>query len=368
MGWGIAVMRLFQNIFAYPSYLRHLNGICGKRASFARRLKAFREEGLNGVHVLQPILEGKAGAFLTCSADGEMQRAWAIENGLPVKTYPDDVLLAQIEHARAAVFYTQSPHRYGPAFLRRLPGCVRHRICWMSPPAPLGDLSAYDLVLNNFPHSLEKYREQGVRAAYFTPSFDPLMADYCDNQDRTIDVAFVGGYTRHHRRRAEILEAIAELHNDCRIHFSFDPGRLTRLAESPIGWLLPVRNHARPPAVRVVSYPTLFGRQMYALFSRAKIVLNGAVDSAAGDRGNIRCFEAMGCGALLLSDQGRYPDGMENGHTMRVYDNAGDAVRILRESLGSTNDRKTIAASGLALMKERYSKGEQWRKFQELVS
>ena len=361
-------MRLFQNVFDYPSCLRYFNGICGKRASFAKRLKTFHEEGLNGVHVLEPIVEGKADAFLTCSVDKALQRAWAIENGLPAKTHPDEVLLAQIELARTEVFYTQTPHRYGPAFLRRLPGSVRRRICWMSPPAPMGDLSAYDLVLNNFPHSLEKYCEHGLRTAYFTPSFDHVMAECCDNQDRPIDVAFVGAYSRHHRQRAAILKAIAELHNDCNIYFSFDPGRLTRLAESPIGWLLPVRNHSRPPVVRAVSYPTLFGRQMYALFSRAKIVLNGAVDSAAGDRGNIRCFEAMGCGALLLTDAGRYPDGMENGRTMRVYDSAADAVRLLRESLDNTSDRKTIAASGLALMKERYSKSEQWRKFQELVS
>ncbi|MGH8611986.1 MAG: glycosyltransferase family protein [Gammaproteobacteria bacterium] len=323
---------------------------------------------MTGVHVLEPILEGRAGAFLACSVDRELQRAWAIENGLPAKTDPDDVLLAQIEHARAEVFYTQSPHKYGPAFLHRLPGCVRRRICWASPPAPVGDLTAYDLVLNNFPCSLEKYGEQGVRTGYFTPSFDPAMADYCDNQDRPIDIAFVGSYTRHTRARAVIFETIAELHKELNMHFSFNCGRLTRLAESPIGWMLPVRNHARPPAVRAGSYPALFGRQMYALLSSAKIVLNGAVDLARGDRGNIRCFEAMGCGALLLTDQGRYPDGMENGRTMRVYDSAGDAVRILRESLGSTSDRERIAASGLALMKERYSKGEQWRKFQELVS
>ena len=226
-------MKLFQNIFAYPSSLRYLDRVCGKQATFGRRSKALREESLNGIHVLAPIIEGKAGAFLTCSVDREMQRAWAIENGLPAKTDPDDILLAQIEHTRAEIFYTQNPYQYGPAFLRRLPGCVRRRICWASPPAPTGDLSAYDLVVNNFPRSLEKYGEQGVRTAYFTPSFDPVMAQYCDNQDRPIDIAFVGGYTRHHRSRAAILEAIAELHKECNIYFSFDRGRLTRLAESP---------------------------------------------------------------------------------------------------------------------------------------
>ena len=361
-------MRLFQNIFAYPSSFGISTWVCGKQATFGRRSKALREEGLNGFMCSRQLLRAKRALSSRAAWIERLQRAWAIENGLPAKTDPDDILLAQIEHARAEIFYTQNPYQYGPAFLRRLPGCVRRRICWASPPAPTGDLSAYDLVVNNFPRSLEKYGEQGVRTAYFTPSFDPVMAQYCDNQDRPIDIAFVGGYTRHHRSRAAILEAIAELHKECNIYFSFDRGRLTRLAESPIGWLLPVRNHARPPAVRAISNPTLHGRQMYALLSRAKIVLNGAVDSALEDRGNIRCFEAMGCGALLLTDPGRYPEGMEDGRTMRVYDCAEDAVRILRECLRNTNNTKKIAAAGLAIMKERYSKREQWRKFQELVS
>ncbi len=150
----------------------------------------------------------------------------------------DDVLLAQIEHARAEVFYTQSPYRYGSDFMRQLPGSVRKRVCWHSPPAPVGDLTSYDLIVNNFPRSLELYGTQGVRTAYFTPSFDSVMADYCDNDDhRPIDIAFVGGYSRHHRQRAAILEAVAKLGGEYHVRFALAPGRLTRLAETPAGWL-----------------------------------------------------------------------------------------------------------------------------------
>ena len=48
-------------------------------------------------------------------------------------------------------------------------------------------------------------------------------------------------------------------------------------------------------------------------------MLNGAIDMAGPDRGNMRCFEAMGCGALLVSDVGNYPVGMEAGVTMETY-------------------------------------------------
>lgn len=361
-------MRIFQNIFAYPAYLRHLDKICGKTASFAGRLQALVHDGFNGVHLLEPVIKGEPGTFLSCNEDEALQSAWAHENGLPRGMAADDVLLAQIEHANAEVFYTQIPNRYGPEFLRRLPGCVRQRVCWHSPPSDPGDLRSYDLVLNNFPSSLELYGQQGVRTAYFTPTFDPVMADYCDNDDRPIDIAFVGGYSRHHRRRAAILDAVAELGGEYHVRFALDPGRLTRLAETPAGWLPPLSKHARPKTVRRVSGPPVFGRAMYDLFSKAKIVLNGAVDSAAGDRGNMRCFEAMGCGALLLTDPGRYPEGMEDGRTMRTYKNEADAVRIVRELLATPYERQAITANSLRLMKEDYSKAMQWEKFQDLVA
>ena len=33
----------------------------------------------------------------------------------------------------------------------------------------------------------------------------------------------------------------------------------------------------------------------------------------------MRCFEALGARSLLLSDQGNYPDGMNNGRTITTY-------------------------------------------------
>jgi hypothetical protein len=366
---GQRYVRVFQNVNAYPAYLRHLDILCPPGASFEERRCAMQEDGLNGVHLLEPVMNGADGATFTCGVDETLQRQWSREHGLVPTLDLNDILLAQIEHARAEVFYTQTPHCYGPPFLKRLPGCVRKKVCWMSPPAPLGVLTDYDLVLNNFPTSLAEYGRQGARTAYFTPSFDPGMAPYCDNQDRPIDVAFVGGYTRHHRKRAAVLDAVASLRKYYRIHFAFDRGRLTRLAETSLGRIVPaLRQHGRPRDVQDVSHGPLFGRSMYELFSRAKIVLNGAVDSAAGDRGNIRCFEAMGCGALLLTDSGRYPEGMVDGDTMRTYHCVLDALSVIRKCLQDKEQRVAIAQRGLQLMRDRYSKAAQWKLFQVLVS
>jgi glycosyl transferase family 1 len=361
------LVKLFQNLFTYPSYVRRLDRMA-PNSTFLKRRNALLEDGCNGVHALEPVLNGDPDAFLTVSGDERLQRAWARENGLLGKASLDHILLAQIEHFQAEVFYTQLAYRFGPSFMKRLPGSVRKRVCWHAPPANPGNLTGYDLVLNNFPRSLELYAKQGVRTAYFAPSFDPVMADYCDNQNRPLDVAFVGGYSRHHRQRVVILEAVAELGDKYEILFSLNPGRLTHLAETPLGWLLPIGQHARPECIRKVSGPPLFGRDMYDVFSKAKIVLNGAVDSAEGDRGNMRCFEAMGCGALLLTDTGRYPEGMEVGRTIHIYDNAADAVCRVHDLLANAKERQTIAKRGLELIRHHYSKQKQWQHFQRLVS
>jgi spore maturation protein CgeB len=107
---------------------------------------------------------------------------------------------------------------------------------------------------------------------------------------------------------------------------------------------------------------------MYELFGSAKIVLNCAVDAAGNDRGNMRCFEAMGCGALLVTDPGQYPKGMGDAYSMRVYQDSNDLVGLLGTLLSDDDLRTTLAERGLRTMREQYSKRDQWRHFVKLVS
>jgi hypothetical protein len=65
---------------------------------------------------------------------------------------------------------------------------------------------------------------------------------------------------------------------------------LTRLAESLLGRFLPLRKHRRPGAIAKIAQPPIFGRQLYELIGRSKIVLNGAIDMAGRDRGEYALF------------------------------------------------------------------------------
>jgi hypothetical protein len=359
-------MRLFQNSALYPSYLARLNHLAPQGLDFDARRRVFLDDRFGALHFLQPVLDGDADAFFTNGDDEILQRQWARENGIRAGTSLEDILLAQIEHHRAEVFYNIDPVRYPSAFVRKLPGCVKKTLCWRAAPSGQADLTAYGTVLGNFPSILDFWRRKGCRAETFFPAIDPVMDQY-GHGERSIDILFVGGYSRHHSIRAKVLERVASLAGTFNVVYCLDTSRLTRLAESPIGLLPPLRKHRRPDAIMKIAKPPVFGRQLYELIGRSKIVLNGAIDMAGQDRGNMRCFEAMGCGALLLSDEGNYPEGMVTGLTMETYDSADQALERATRCLddGSSVEMATRARSRTSGI---YSKPLQWSQFVDLVA
>lgn len=360
-------MRLFQNSGLYPTYVPRLRRLTHDCISFATQIDAFLYDRYGACHFLKPVLDRESTAFFTNGDDEQLQRLWAQEQGMPSKASLASILRAQIESHRTDVFYNLDPMRYQSDFVRSLPGCVKKAIAWRAAPSPGADFSAYDLVVCNFPSILESYRQRSWHAEFFSPAHDPEMDAYASNTERPIDVLFVGGYSRHHRQRAVILEAVASLQERLNIVFCLDRSRLTRLAESAPGYLLPLGRHRRPTNIRAVSHEPVFGRELYSMLSKAKIVLNGAVDMAGADRGNMRCFEAMGCGSLLLSDEGNYPEGMIAEYNLMTYSTPDSAIDLLRQLFNDDAQRGRMAVAGNAMIAEKYSKARQWKRFVSLV-
>jgi hypothetical protein len=359
-------MRLFQNSGVPSSYLSSRQ-TSGEAATFKDQIAHFLEDRYGALHFLAPVLNGEETAFFSNGDDELVQRTWAREMGMPAKAGLADILLAQVESHRTEVFYNLDPMRYGTAFVRSLPGCVRKTIAWRAAPSPRADFSGYDLVVCNFPSILRSYEQRGWKAGYLAPAYDPSMDEYAANDDRPIDVVFVGGYSRHHRKRAAVLETVAGLRNRYRIEFCLACSRSTRLAESAMRYLAPIGKYRRPKHIRAVSSAPVYGRDLYSRLSRAKIVLNGASDMSGEDRGNMRCFESMGCRGLLLSDEGVYPAGMVDGQTLVTYQSPADLAVKLRELL-EADKTKGIAQAGHEMVARQYSKHAQWLAFEALVS
>jgi hypothetical protein len=359
-------MRLFQNAGLYKSYIPRLRALCVQESTFEGLRRVFLEDRFGAPHVLQPILRGEPTAFFTNADDEVLQQAWARGAGLPHGSSHEEILRSQIEAHRTEVFYNADPMRYGSEFVRSLPGCVRLSVAWRAAPSPGADFSAYDLVVCNFPSILRQFQARGWKTAPFYPAHDPAMDQYSVNEDRPVDVLFAGSYSRHHRQRASLLEAVAALADHRNVVLHLDASRTTRLSESPLGQLAPLGRFRRPALIRTLSQPPVFGRALYAALARSKIALNGAIDMAGSERGNMRCWEALGCGALMVSDAGLYPPGMAYGVTMQLFKTPMDAARTIELALSDETKRRTLAAAGHRMISTQYSKQRQWSDFQRL--
>jgi glycosyl transferase family 1 len=360
-------MRIFQNGGIHNSYIQRLNQLSAKDNSFGARRRQLLNDRFGAMHFLKPVLDGDSEAFFTNGDDRILQQAWAREHNMR-HTNLADILLAQIEDHRTEIFYNTDPTRYDSSFLRRLPGCVKKTVCWRAAPSGGADLTAYGMVICNFPSILENWRLKGCKVGYFYPAVDPVMDEYGE-AERTIDILFVGTYSRHHLARVEVLQSIAALSRDWNVVYYLDTSRMTRLAESIPGMLFPqLRRLRRPKAIKEITRAPVFGRDLYRLLGSAKMVLNGAIDMAGQDRGNMRCFETMGCGALLLSDDGIYPEGMKDGETMFTYKSPDQAVNLVRQILSNKADANAVAVRGRKMIAELYNKTLQWQRFVEIVS
>lgn len=359
--------RIFQNGSIYPLYANQLRDEQRGTKRFDALLSAFLDGRFDAPHILQPVYLKDAETFFTVGGLEWLQRAWARENGLKQSATLDDILLAQVEHHSAEIFYNTDPTRFGAEFLKRMPSCVKRTVVWWAAPAGTVDVLAHDLIVNNFPGLLRDFATKGAQTRYFFPAHDPVMDEYAGTVSRTVDVLFVGTYSRHHRARAEMLAALADIGGSHTIALRLNVSRATRLAETPLGWVGPLRSLRRPAAVRRHSAGPLFGRKLYAALASAKLVVNGAIDLAGRDRGNMRVWEALGCGACLLTDEGHYPPGMDADRHFATYSSVAHMKQVLPILLRDDDLRERMAASGNQMIRTRFSKEEQWHAFLSLL-
>ncbi len=363
-------MRLFQSSSFGRSYQSIFNfRYCEfKSQKYADRKIALLKDRYNATHILKPVYDNSQECFFTISDDPILQMLWAREKGLSTCDL-SDILLAQIEEFQPDVLYQLDPIQFPSSFVRRLPACVKKVIAWRAAPIGSADLSAYDVVLSNFETLNARWREKGLHTAWFSPSWDPKMGQYADNADRPVDVFFTGTYARTtgHDTRLLMLDAIAQFSDNHHIDLRLMARKWGRLADKPfLRWVpWPIR---LPKSLRSLSNIPAYGLEMYEMLSRTKILLNPATDIAGNIRGNMRCWEALGCGACMLGSAGQYPEGFENGVNFESFTDTNDLVYKVTNLLADEARRIAIARNGAEMLARVWSKERQWSDFQALVA
>lgn len=205
--------------------------------------------------------------------------------------------------------------------------------CSCRPPERLPEL---DVVFSSLPNLIERFKSMDIRAVYLPLAFEPSVLEG-PQPERDIDISFVGGVGResHWRQGTATLELIAAEFGQLFHWYGYGLDNLP--ASSAL------RRCYRGPA---------WGKEMYSIYRRSKIVANRHGEITEGYANNLRLFEVTGAGALLLTEEAPNLSTLFNHRDtsmqLATYKSPEDAVRAIRYYLKDEASRKWIALNGQA--------------------
>ena len=168
----------------------------------------------------------------------------------------------------------------------------------------------YDIIFTSHPEYPDKFREAGVESHYLPLAFEPRVWERVKGQERDIPISFIGQLTAGHTRRKVILDALSG---------KFEVRQF-------IG--------------------NKWGMDMFNILARSYITINCSHDYVYPYGGNMRLFEATGCGALCLTENFQnLPDFFTNFEVL-AYNDADHAVELVKHHLENREDGEIAAALG----------------------
>jgi spore maturation protein CgeB len=319
-----------------------------------------------------------------------MQKAWAKENGIQVKEAENaprqifmrptlekaplrymkrvvrpllrfvrgrgrpawfyDILAAQIEQLRPDVLLNQDMS-FNSKFLRAMRQHVRllvgQHAATCLPESK--DWGCYDLVISSFQPTVDFFRQRGIRSEVSRLAFEPNVLSCLPAENRSHGCVFVGSFHSVHRSRTELLETLCERFPQMRI---WGPG---------------VSSLSPTSAIRSRYAGQAWGREMYKILYRSKIVLNHHGD-VAPYANNLRLFEATGTGALLLTDwKENLREMFEPGKEVATYRSPEECIEAVSHYLEHEDARASIAYAGQQRTLRDHSYSQRMEEFVELV-
>lgn len=283
--------------------------------------------------------------------DWNSQRKWAKEHNLnlnnpfdtilrkmpfPIKTrlglidnWITKVLLAQIKDYKPDVVYFHHIGLLAPSKLIKVKEKTKLLVGQIASPLPSRDkLKQFDLIISSFPHFIEKFKKMGIESEYLQWCAEKSIPKKIGTKKRVYDVSYVGGFTPHHSEGNKMLKALAR---EVGVHF-WGYGEQTLLPTSPI---------------RKSFHGKAWGREMYEIFGKSKIVINRHINVAENYANNLRMFEATAMGALLITDEKKNMDEFfKAGKEVITYKSADDLIRKVKYYLKHNAERKEIAKAG----------------------
>jgi len=293
---------------------------------------------------------------LVIGNDAFLQNKWLAEHkisGSGLSKY--DVVLRQVEEFAPDVFFMGSMFDYYGRFINRVSQTTKNIFAWISCPySERLDFSSIRCLISSNDLFVERFRVMGMNAELLRVAFDTEILSALDDK-KTMDVCFIGGLSKKtHRSRVQGLELLLANGIDIKT-FGYGLRRPFLPFGKPLLWN---------------SYGgELWGLEMYRTLNRSKLSLNFHIDVAQGISGNMRLFEATGCGTLLMTESAVNLDRLfQPGTEVVAYDNFSDLIEKVGYYLSHDTERERIAKAGQKACTERHSYDKRILDFEYILS
>lgn len=341
-------MKVLQ-IFSF--YYDYLQDFYSQRPGLGERahseiLGELKRDGFGAVHFYGEDLR-QEGCEVHCliANDPVSQAAWMRENGVSNLKTDRSLVVRQTDMLSPDVLLINDPVGYESRFVRSLAKRPKLVLGWRAASVPKGvDWTEFDAILSNHEPSLKLAEKLGAaNLIWFHPGFPRFILEKVSGLPKTMDVSFTGSLSSEHRRRYDLLEALAKAHTTKKDEFS-----LAFFAQ------------ARPDLSDLVnSYcrGSRWGMEMYRTLAESKININSDPDFTDARSANMRQFEVTGCGGFLLTEyKESIREYFQPGVEIETFKSHGEALEKISYYLSHPEERERIAANGQRACLERFSR------------
>jgi len=238
---------------------------------------------------------------------GPLQKAWANEND-----YKGDhpVWVEQIIRYKPDVVYSQAPWLINQETYPMIKDHCKLIVGFVGSLLENFATPHYDLFFTGVPSYVGKFHDAGVNAQYLPLAFDDRVWEKVENEPKLYGVTFVGQLTGAHSRRQKVVDAVSKV-CDLRV------------------WA-----------------GEAWGMDMYRILAQSLITINCHIDHAPPYVGNMRMFEATGCGACLVTDNGVNLQELFHVDEVLNYDSPEEAAATVEHYLNFPKLAGLIAKQG----------------------
>jgi spore maturation protein CgeB len=185
----------------------------------------------------------------------------------------------------------------------------------------------------------------GKRCEKLLPAFETKILDRISGAQRDVSLSFVGDLSPAHSHR---LRAVKRLVRETPLQLwgtCMQPPPITGLRS--LGRRLWHRVFVDDTFLRQRFQGEAWGMDLYNILGRSAMTFNSHIDVAAAQAGNMRMFEAPGCGTALLTEAfSNLSSLFEPGTEVVAYDNEDDLVQKAKYYLEHEKEAATIGVRG----------------------